>query len=203
MILAHRPHPRRRPHHSSANRRFHPHSRRLTIRANAAAQHSGPVRRTGVPTFVRDRRSLRELPTGDASCRAKVTSMNRLVTAALACAALLCVPATASADVLVDEGPTSISCGQDIRMGVWFRSADPESERGQRPGVQQRGRDFCDPAPARSPPVMTRLASTEKSPPRATAAADDPPMLRRGSAQCPRRAYAVCAGGRVLPVAIR
>ena len=35
---------------------------------------------------------------------------------------LLAVPAAASADVLVSQGPKSIACGEDIKMGVWYQS---------------------------------------------------------------------------------
>ena len=36
--------------------------------------------------------------------------------------ALAAVPGVASADVLVDQGPLTISCGDDIEMAVWYQS---------------------------------------------------------------------------------
>jgi hypothetical protein len=48
--------------------------------------------------------------------------VKRILTALLAAGALVALPASASADVLVDQGPRSIACGDDIEMAVWYQS---------------------------------------------------------------------------------
>ena len=48
--------------------------------------------------------------------------LRRWLCAITALLALAVFPAIASADVLISQGPTVISCDQNIRMGVWYQS---------------------------------------------------------------------------------